>query len=175
VTRLVLPSFRYASRLCESHLTSRLPLYKTQSPKPNPQSTTTPIHPSVQSGIISQTMAEPTYTRIPLSDFQKEFKDTSTEVSSVALGGRIVGFSDEFFAEAENLIKVEVRPFSFPSSISSLPYPISRLVRLPSSSRTDDIFKSGSLTCVVCAAIQEPRRTIRPERSAVRWVGDEAA
>lgn len=53
-------------------------------------------------------MTEPTYTQVPLEDFQKEFKDTSTEVSSVALGGRIVSFSDEFFAEAENLLKVEV-------------------------------------------------------------------
>lgn len=49
------------------------------------------------------------YTAVPLDEFQSEFKDTSTEVSSVALGGRIVSFSDEFFAEADNLIKVEVR------------------------------------------------------------------
>jgi allantoicase len=55
-------------------------------------------------------MSQPTYTSIPLEQFQQEFKDTSTEVSSVALGGRIVSFSDEFFAEATNLLKVEVSP-----------------------------------------------------------------
>ncbi|KAJ9112719.1 hypothetical protein QFC22_006221 [Naganishia vaughanmartiniae] len=49
----------------------------------------------------------PAYHTIPLADFQQEFKDTSTEVSSLALGGRIVSFSDEFFAEASNLLKVE--------------------------------------------------------------------
>jgi hypothetical protein len=58
-------------------------------------------------------MASPTYTSIPLGQFQHVFKDTSTEVSSVALGGRIVSFSDEFFAEAVNLLKVEVSA-SFP-------------------------------------------------------------
>ncbi|KAJ9095246.1 hypothetical protein QFC21_005612 [Naganishia friedmannii] len=52
-------------------------------------------------------MSQSTYTPIPLDQFQQEFKDTSTEVSSVALGGRIVSFSDEFFAEATNLLKVE--------------------------------------------------------------------
>ena len=53
-------------------------------------------------------MSAPEYTKVPLDQFQREFKDTSTEVSSVALGGRIVAFSDEFFAEATNLLKVEV-------------------------------------------------------------------
>ena len=31
-----------------------------------------------------------------------------SEISSVALGGKIIAVSDEFFAEAENLLKVEV-------------------------------------------------------------------
>ncbi|THH03435.1 hypothetical protein EW145_g6258 [Phellinidium pouzarii] len=35
---------------------------------------------------------------------------TETEISSVALGGRVTDVSDEFFAEAENLIKVESAP-----------------------------------------------------------------
>ena len=61
----------------------------------------------------SYTMASPEYQKIPLDQFQQEFKDTSTEVSSVALGGRIVSFSDEFFAEATNLLKVEVSFFFF--------------------------------------------------------------
>jgi hypothetical protein len=77
-------------------------------------------------------MSEPSYESIPLEQFQQVFKDTSTgelqlllslveplseiahvriislEVSSVALGGKIVSFSDEFFAEASNLLKVHV-------------------------------------------------------------------
>ncbi|ELU42524.1 allantoicase [Rhizoctonia solani AG-1 IA] len=52
------------------------------------------------------------YERIPLDQFQDVFGATSTEISSVALGGRAVRWSDEFFAEASNLLKVEVRtPF----------------------------------------------------------------
>ena len=43
------------------------------------------------------------------------------EVSSVALGGKIVSFSDEFFAEASNLLKVEV---SLRSHSSALDTPI---------------------------------------------------
>jgi hypothetical protein len=79
-------------------------------------------------------MSQPAYEAIPLERFQEVFKDTSTgesdtfpecgaiilaqcsspvlwidtEVSSVALGAKIVSFSDEFFAEASNLLKVEV-------------------------------------------------------------------
>jgi hypothetical protein len=77
-------------------------------------------------------MSEPSYESIPLEQFQQVFKDTSTgelqlllslvkplinrahvrgtsiEVSSLALGGKIVSFSDEFFAEASNLLKVHV-------------------------------------------------------------------
>ncbi|KAH7108484.1 allantoicase [Auriculariales sp. MPI-PUGE-AT-0066] len=49
------------------------------------------------------------YTGIPLDDFKSQFS-TLVELSSVALGGRIVAVSDEFFAEAENLIKVEAAP-----------------------------------------------------------------
>ncbi|KAF8757022.1 Allantoicase [Rhizoctonia solani] len=47
------------------------------------------------------------YERIPLDQFQDVFGATSTEISSVALGGRAVRWSDEFFAEASNLLKVE--------------------------------------------------------------------
>ena len=43
---------------------------------------------------------------IPLSDFDKELGNTSTEVSSIALGGRIVSCSDEWFAPASDLLKV---------------------------------------------------------------------
>lgn len=76
-------------------------------------------------------MSEIPYESVPLEDFAKVFKETSTgesrystrfgcpslqkvtripwsssEVSSVALGGKIVSFSDEFFVEASNLLKV---------------------------------------------------------------------
>ncbi|CAE6449136.1 unnamed protein product [Rhizoctonia solani] len=47
------------------------------------------------------------YERIPLDKFQDVFGATSTEISSAALGGRAVRWSDEFFAEASNLLKVE--------------------------------------------------------------------
>jgi len=47
------------------------------------------------------------YERIPLDQFQEVFGAISTEISSVALGGRAVRWSDEFFAEASNLLKVE--------------------------------------------------------------------
>ncbi|KAJ1304530.1 hypothetical protein OPQ81_005671 [Rhizoctonia solani] len=47
------------------------------------------------------------YEQIPLGKFQDVFGATSTEISSVALGGHVVSFSDEFFAEASNLLKVE--------------------------------------------------------------------
>ncbi|CAE6518024.1 unnamed protein product [Rhizoctonia solani] len=47
------------------------------------------------------------YERIPLDQFQDVFGATSTEISSVALGGYVVSVSDEFFAEASNLLKVE--------------------------------------------------------------------
>ncbi|KAG8734548.1 Allantoicase [Ceratobasidium sp. 423] len=47
------------------------------------------------------------YESIPLDQFQDVFGATSTEISSVALGGHVVSFSDEFFAEASNLLKVE--------------------------------------------------------------------
>lgn len=70
------------------------------------------------------------YERIPLEQFQEVFGAISTgeplsfsqlaylvdahpaEISSVALGGRAVRWSDEFFAEASNLLKVEVRTHS---------------------------------------------------------------
>lgn len=46
------------------------------------------------------------FESIPLEDFDKVLGTTSTEVSSVALGGRIVAFSDEWFAPASDLLKV---------------------------------------------------------------------
>jgi len=49
------------------------------------------------------------FERISLKDFEKEFS-TLTELSSVALGGRIVAVSDEFFAEAFHLLLVEPAP-----------------------------------------------------------------
>ncbi|KAF8973108.1 galactose-binding domain-like protein [Flammula alnicola] len=47
--------------------------------------------------------------RIPLQDFNAHFSSL-TELSSVALGGRIVAVSDEFFAEAYHLLEVEPAP-----------------------------------------------------------------
>ncbi|PPQ89703.1 hypothetical protein CVT25_014104 [Psilocybe cyanescens] len=47
--------------------------------------------------------------RLDLNDFEANFSaSTVTELSSVALGGRIVAVSDEFFAEAFHLLLVEV-------------------------------------------------------------------
>ena len=40
------------------------------------------------------------------------------ELSSVALGGKIISVSDEFFAEAENLLKVEVSPLHQPMAFA---------------------------------------------------------
>ncbi|KAH6914382.1 allantoicase [Coprinopsis sp. MPI-PUGE-AT-0042] len=45
-------------------------------------------------------------TFVPLDDFKQEF-GAYTELSSDAIGARIVAVSDEFFAEASNLLKVE--------------------------------------------------------------------
>ncbi|KAH7908749.1 allantoicase [Hygrophoropsis aurantiaca] len=49
------------------------------------------------------------YERIPLDDFSKAFSGM-TELSSIALGGKVVSVSDEFFAEAHNLILLEAPP-----------------------------------------------------------------
>ncbi|KAJ7217868.1 galactose-binding domain-like protein [Mycena pura] len=46
------------------------------------------------------------YRRVPLDAFVEEFSAT-TELSSVALGGRVLSVSDEFFAEAYQLLLVE--------------------------------------------------------------------
>lgn len=46
------------------------------------------------------------YEPIEESSFAERLGNTSTEVSSVALGGRILGFSDEWFAPASDLLKV---------------------------------------------------------------------
>ncbi|KAI5123043.1 hypothetical protein M0805_000479 [Coniferiporia weirii] len=46
------------------------------------------------------------YSKIPLDAFTATF-GTETEISSVALGGQVIDVSDQFFAQAENLIKVE--------------------------------------------------------------------
>ncbi|KAJ6594094.1 allantoicase [Mycena capillaripes] len=47
--------------------------------------------------------------RVPLDAFMEEFPGT-TELSSVALGGRVVSVSDDFFAEAFHLLLVEPAP-----------------------------------------------------------------
>ncbi|KAJ7178372.1 galactose-binding domain-like protein [Mycena crocata] len=47
--------------------------------------------------------------RVPLDAFEKEFSG-ATELSSVALGGRVVSVSDDFFAEAFHLLLVEPAP-----------------------------------------------------------------
>ncbi|KAJ7703008.1 galactose-binding domain-like protein [Mycena rosella] len=49
------------------------------------------------------------FTRVPLDAFAKEFSST-TELSSVVLGGRVVSVSDDFFAEAFHLLLVEPAP-----------------------------------------------------------------
>lgn len=47
----------------------------------------------------------PTYRTIPESAFSTELGQRTTEVSSSALGGRIVAVSDEWFAPASDLLK----------------------------------------------------------------------
>ncbi|KAF7306049.1 putative allantoicase [Mycena chlorophos] len=49
------------------------------------------------------------FHKVPLEDFATEFSAT-TELSSVALGGRVVSVSDEFFAQAFHLLLVEPAP-----------------------------------------------------------------
>ncbi|KAG1809352.1 galactose-binding domain-like protein [Suillus subaureus] len=49
------------------------------------------------------------YESIPLEAFHETFK-SNTELSSVALGGKVVTVSDEFFAEAFHLLEVEPAP-----------------------------------------------------------------
>ncbi|KAG1832526.1 galactose-binding domain-like protein [Suillus variegatus] len=49
------------------------------------------------------------YESIPLEAFHETFK-SNTELSSVALGGKVVKVSDEFFAEAFHLLEVEPAP-----------------------------------------------------------------
>ena len=43
-------------------------------------------------------MTTPIFTVLPLSDFDAVLGTTSTEVSSVALGGQVLYVSDDFFA-----------------------------------------------------------------------------
>ncbi|KAL5485308.1 DAL2 [Sanghuangporus weigelae] len=47
--------------------------------------------------------------KVPLDAFASAF-GTETEISSVALGGQVISVSDEFFAAAENLLKLEPAP-----------------------------------------------------------------
>lgn len=47
-----------------------------------------------------------TFEPIALDDFEKVLGTTSTEISSVALGGKILSCSDEWFAPASDLLKV---------------------------------------------------------------------
>ena len=71
------------------------------------------------------------YTSIPLDDFQLKLGSAGTgeddkplspplppltpgcssfpEISSVALGGKVIAVSDDFFADVANLLKVEVK------------------------------------------------------------------
>jgi allantoicase len=53
-------------------------------------------------------MPSPTFEPVELDDFDKVLGTTSTEVSSVALGGKILGCSDEWFAPASDLLKVRL-------------------------------------------------------------------
>ncbi|KAG8887580.1 Allantoicase [Tulasnella sp. 332] len=47
------------------------------------------------------------YTKISFEDFQTKLGSAGTEISSVSLGGKVISCSDEFFADASNLLKVE--------------------------------------------------------------------
>ncbi|KAM6502037.1 allantoicase [Amanita muscaria] len=49
------------------------------------------------------------YEKVPLNEFQDKFF-VFTELSSVALGACVISVSDEFFAEAANLLKIEPAP-----------------------------------------------------------------
>lgn len=54
-----------------------------------------------------------TYRQLPLDSPSAHRLTTSyVELSSAALGARVIRASDEFFAEKENLIKVEVSSLS---------------------------------------------------------------
>ncbi|PWN44477.1 Allantoicase [Ceraceosorus guamensis] len=55
-------------------------------------------------------MTSNTWKNIALDQFARKLGSTSTEVSSVALGGEILSFSDEWFAPASDLLKVEAAP-----------------------------------------------------------------
>src|ERR1700734_3753476 len=70
------------------------------------------------------------------------------ELSSVALGGKVVSVSDEFFAEAFHLILVEV------SSYAMTPY----------------VLLSAHLQSLEGPA--KPERTIRAERRSLQWLGN---
>jgi hypothetical protein len=127
-------------------------------------------------------MSRPAYESIPLERFQEVFKDTSTgrslgisyhsrsvandvnncgmsflEVSSVALGGKIVSFSDEFFAEASNLLKVHV----------------SSLTALPTCYRTILTCFSVRLGSPLTTALGLHEGSVWTQRSLVRWLGDQ--
>ncbi|KAK4157440.1 hypothetical protein C8A00DRAFT_40156 [Chaetomidium leptoderma] len=43
-------------------------------------------------------------TRVPADDIDKTFRSSCIDLVSAALGGKVLGFSDEWFAEASNLI-----------------------------------------------------------------------
>ncbi|KAK4240245.1 hypothetical protein C8A03DRAFT_42199 [Achaetomium macrosporum] len=43
-------------------------------------------------------------TRVPAEDIDKTFRSSCIDLVSVALGGKVLGFSDQWFAEASNLI-----------------------------------------------------------------------
>ena len=48
------------------------------------------------------------FESVELDDFDKVLGTTSTEVSSAALGGKILSCSDEWFAPASDLLKVSI-------------------------------------------------------------------
>ncbi|KAL7412259.1 galactose-binding domain-like protein [Mrakia frigida] len=50
------------------------------------------------------------YKILPLADFDSVLGNTSTEVSSVALGGKVLDCSDDFFAPASDLLEVPPAP-----------------------------------------------------------------
>ena len=86
------------------------------------------------------------------------------ELSSVALGGKIVNVSDEFFAAAFHLLLVEVSPF--PMSI--YPWLRSPIALRSTESRSAAIDRPH-------VARTESERSVRTKRRLVQWMGVEEA
>lgn len=58
---------------------------------------------------MSVTKSESSFDHLPIQEFAR-LSSAATEISSVALGGRVLSVSDDFFAEAHHLLLVEPAP-----------------------------------------------------------------